>query len=839
MFPYWRDSWHLCGDVAWTLFLFTYVGLYYIRFDLVSDPYRCRALLHNGTWSPAELGKAKRWEPTGCLMAHFSKKNMRQCVSGQTLVFAGDSTIRQIFWAAAKRLDPIGAKERLDELWKNGQQHDDYLFKYHDVDLQFIWDPWLNSTSLQAELKGFATTEEKARGSTDHDIALLTSPALIIMGSPGYWAARYGEDDYLSLFQSGIDNVTEYMSINIDEGIHHLVSKKERNVNNTNQVLLAPVYVPEYNDLSPERKVITPERVRTMNEYLLSLSTDISSHILWTFNEMAKGSGEAFLGDGIHWADNIAEAQLDVVLNSICNKGNSVLVSRQRATCCVATDSVHDPTMGIKIMVLWILTFILNATLVLVPVQPPIVVDRHFFFRAIVGVVIACWIYDRTTFMPKIERHFNPDFFNWSCLAWLAVSLLSLRMQRGRSRPTGRASPPPTKHRETEAANPDNLHDEGFLSRNQTDEIKGIMQGFILLYHYHYASQVLWVYRIIRLFISMYFFLSAYGHTMYLLETGDFSNNRLGKNFFRINFLSSTLPFVMFTNYSTYYFPSAVSFWYLSVHLLLYFNQPFIHDIRAMAPRVVLWAVGTTVIVGQPGLLETVNRLTHPYFGMVWNVKELRFRLVLDMFIPYIGVMAAIVVRSRSLRHGGRAAGEDRNPNANPSRRVAHHPAFPAYLYYLSPPVLALFFLLTRQSDRLPDKQHYNTLHTLVSWVPVVAFLLLRNATRRLRNAHLALPARLGRIALETYVLQYHVWLGADATARQSWGLADRWGWGPAGRALEACLVAAMFLQLAGRFHSELGAYLRHANGEVFYRLLCLMWITNGIVLQWGKGGKW
>lgn len=44
------------------------------------------------------------------------------------------------------------------------------------------------------------------------------------------------------------------------------------------------------------------------------------------------------------------------------------------------------------------------------------------------------------------------------------------------------------------------------------------------------------------------------------------------------------------------------------------------------------------------------------------------------------------------------------------------------------------------------------------------AFLLLRNSTNLFRQHYFAFPAQLGRISLESYLLQYHIWLACSAT---------------------------------------------------------------------------
>lgn len=71
------------------------------------DPYRCKALLHEGSWldRPAKGGvrdRFTRWQPRGCMMHEYSKEDIQECMEGRHMVFFGDSTSRQVFWAMAR-----------------------------------------------------------------------------------------------------------------------------------------------------------------------------------------------------------------------------------------------------------------------------------------------------------------------------------------------------------------------------------------------------------------------------------------------------------------------------------------------------------------------------------------------------------------------------------------------------------------------------------------------------------------------------------------------------------------------------------------------------------------
>jgi N-acetylneuraminate 9-O-acetyltransferase len=57
------------------------------------------------------------------------------------------------------------------------------------------------------------------------------------------------------------------------------------------------------------------------------------------------------------------------------------------------------------------------------------------------------------------------------------------------------------------------------------------------------------------------------------------------------------------------------------------------------------------------------------------------------------------------------------------------------------------------------DKYVYNPLHPLVFWLPLFGWLMIRNSSRYLTEVHSTALEFFGKITLETYVLQFHVFM--------------------------------------------------------------------------------
>ncbi|KAI1156013.1 10 TM acyl transferase domain found in Cas1p-domain-containing protein [Nemania diffusa] len=807
-------SWHPLSSVTYsTLFLLLLWTTFQRFITGQADPNRCRALLTDGTWAPAvnsHLGEQK-WEPNGCRMVEYSADAIHNCLNGRKFVLAGDSTIRQMFWAAARKLDPKLAAAELKEIVAADEKHQDLSFNAEGVRLEYIWDPWLNSTVLRDTLEAFDALPSSLREAT-----LLKkeveSPALIVLGSPGLWAARYGGDDYMTLFKDGIDTVSTYLSLasqrsaTRSSSLSALPNWNQGYTSPPNHILLTPVQVPAYNVLSSKRtETITPERIDEMNDYLSSLPSNQTSHVVWAFNRMTEESSKSLARDGLHVEDNIADRKIDIILNSHCNNP-AILHDRSfKGTCCVEESSNYLFNLAL-IFLCAVMLYTPRAQSMPKFLRPELLMAT----RDILVTLAWCWICDGTLQFSKVERHYRQGAFVAICLFWLVGSSSVLHKLVGSA---GEVPWPSVKDSKKEMAN--HTEEHKFLSRDQTDEIKGLMQGIILLYHFNYASQTLWVYKLVRVLISMYFFLSAYGHTLYLLKTGDYSFKRVAVVLFRTNALSALLPFMMGTSYSSYYFAPAVTFYYLVIYFMLRTLKDSNYDPWPLAMKVLVTASFTSMCITTPGFLEMSTDILRTVFRMSFDVQELRFRLALDRYIVFVGVMVASLVHTATLTD----AREVFTTRGSPRLFDSGRPRF----WVICSAGLALFLFVTQSG--LSSKQSYNAAHPYISWIPVLAFITLRNLYTPAQKIFLAIPAALGRISLETYILQYHIWLGGDATARLTLG-----GFENASLPLfliEKALITTLFVGMAALTNRATRTLTGTLSELGFLVFLAALWIGN------------
>ncbi|CAK7263709.1 hypothetical protein SEPCBS119000_000620 [Sporothrix epigloea] len=321
-----------------------------------TDPYRCTALVQHGAWPPysppkvnpaayyERLGTLERqhrepaparpfeeWEPAGCRMHEYSQEDISVCLGGKRVLFVGDSAMRVLFLAALRRLDPKAAKVLLHTTFTKPNPRHDLTIESNTVQLQFLWDPWLNSTKLEEEM----TRLELGRSGSGNSSADMAD--LIVIGSAGLWIARNAADSlYFDTFRASAERVVRIM----DESILPFGKQKSNNY-----VFLAPVQIPRYEKLQESRaRALAPDRIKRMNDYLGSFPSAVQSHILTAYKDMTYHVPEAYQDTGLHVLDAVAERWIDVPLNARCNGMLLKLPADERpvpsmslsTTCCAA-----------------------------------------------------------------------------------------------------------------------------------------------------------------------------------------------------------------------------------------------------------------------------------------------------------------------------------------------------------------------------------------------------------------------------------------------------------------------------------------------------------------------
>ena len=281
------------------------------------DPYKCNALKNEGHWlDPSDnvpfQEYLQNWQPPGCMLHRYNSKDVSTCFNSRKVVLVGDSTVRQIYWAIARKLDAKAAREALQVAGK----HVDLVFQSHNVDIIFVWDPYLNSTKLHEELVSY-------RGSfnlLENDGLNKSQIASVVVIGGGLWDVRYTGVDPVKHFAVSIDEIVSHTRQHLRDKTKSAPQSSANVPVDRDLLLLTPVQVPLYEALSPVRaKAITPKKVNSMNDYLRRASGSSGHTVLWSYSTMTWQLKAAYEEGGLHVVDSVANQQADILLNLRCN----------------------------------------------------------------------------------------------------------------------------------------------------------------------------------------------------------------------------------------------------------------------------------------------------------------------------------------------------------------------------------------------------------------------------------------------------------------------------------------------------------------------------------------
>lgn len=296
------------------------------------DPYRCQALLNQGKWLDTsqshQAPSFRNWQVPGCMIHEYDATDITRCLGSQRIVFVGDSTVRDLFWAAAKRLNYRAAVEEEAV----AQKHQSQTFSQADVVVDFIWDPYLNSTDLHEQLVTYQNSWDHNDESPDTKESL----AILLIGG-GLWHMRHLGDSFFTEYKASMENIIRHEAPGASPRWGSLfdISRWETE-HSDNLMAIAPVQHPSYELLSlPAKESVTPVKVNEVNDYLQAVSSSNQASVALGYQGMTAASKLALDEDGLHVNENVVNRELDILLNLRCNA--RLLRSKvypMDATCC-------------------------------------------------------------------------------------------------------------------------------------------------------------------------------------------------------------------------------------------------------------------------------------------------------------------------------------------------------------------------------------------------------------------------------------------------------------------------------------------------------------------------
>jgi len=673
-----------------------------------SDPYHCQALLHTGDW--LDGSRHTNWQPTGCMLHAYKPKTVGQCLAGRSVVFIGDSVTRVLFYGALRTMDPA--------MTADGQaKHSDRTLKIGGIEWRYIWDPYLNSTTWSEIISGNYLSSLASPSGTSKDIlAIQNRPALLVVGS-GLWFL--GMQSGIETWKQRIDHLVQITSPRM----------AHQHARIGDEIVLLPVEYPAFDKLNQERKQrMHPNQIDEMNAYLrqkLNSSPSSPIAIPTVMNLMSQKAPEE-TEDGLHYSNKLTDIQARILFNLHCNDQILKKFPLDK-TCCFQYPAPN-----------WIQIILLLFLLVWAPLgiyinhypNSPLAVHSYLFpssdrlnSLAIFGAsIVLIYLSDRTSMFNKEQKQFDKlQFATLSLLALIVGIWSAVTSEKG---------------------------DLGLLNREQTDEWKGWMQIAILIYHYLAASQVSGIYNPIRICVASYLFMTGYGHFTYYYLKKDFSFPRILSVLVRLNLLTLVLAYVMDTDYLSYYFSPLVSMWFLIIWITMFVGHQWNDKLVFLLPKLACSALLVVSFFKAETPLRWVFRFLNQIFGTEWIASEWTFRVTLDMYIVYCGMITSLLylkVKENKLMEKDQAM-----IRFDQIRKIS---------IWLSAAGLLWFFWF--EISR-PNKIVYNLSHPYISIIPICSFIILRNSSEFLRSTNSKFFVFIGQCSLETFIIQFHFWLSAD-----------------------------------------------------------------------------
>ncbi len=257
-----------------------------------------------------------------------------------------------------------------------------------------------------------------------------------------------------------------------------------------------------------------------------------------------------------------------------------------------------------------------------------------------------------------------------------------------------------------------------------------------------------------------------------------------------MNLFTILLAYTMNTDYISYYFTPLVTMWYIVIYFTFLPASQYNNRTPFLLAKIFLSAGLMAWFFWDKRLLEMLFEILYKFCGIRWSAREWAFRVSLDMWIVYVGILVSIAVMKI---HEMRLTENPRWPNIVVASTV------------VSGVCIVWFFVFELCQE---SKFTYNAWHPYISFLPIISFVILRNANPVLRSASSRGFVFLGKCSLELFIVQFHFWLAGDSKGVLVVLPSTRW------RPLNFVITSVMFIYICDRIAWATGDLVTRIDGS-------------------------
>ncbi|XP_018798527.1 PREDICTED: CAS1 domain-containing protein 1 [Bactrocera latifrons] len=683
------------------------------------------------------------WQPYGCMMHKYTETDTRRCLRylafwgyHNNFVFIGDESMRELYQSFINHLHPSD-DDNISTTNLAVPKDDNFEERQLNMRARYIYASEVNLALLDT-LRKLENVNEL--------------PVILILGFT-YHKFRAG-------------NVTDDVIKQFTENLMRLVVPFDQLVAQKTKVLWKlQDRINEEKVVQTSWKAVLNDDIDRLNEAALSVFR-YSDAVVWNAAwQIANGLVDSAV-DGYRLSDLGLRHEVQILINMYCND----YMNYNDGTCCASAEPfttlqiVSYAIFGVCITLVlvmllrrWLLhlrghTFYTPLT------QIPTYQDLHpgsatgtgslsngstsfalsiidfFTPLAMLGIIMAYfYLCDRTNFFMKENKYYS-EFSFWIPVGYVfALGIFFTEESRF------------TK----------------VLNRDQTDELKGWIMLVVLIYYMTGAHRVLPIHMHIKLLISSYLFITGYSHFSYMWQTGGNSAFvRFFQVMFRLNFVTVVLCFCMNRPYQFYYFVPLLTFWMFVIYFVLSLPPRIsaqsvdsypLHYLYLVAKFIGCFSVITILFMSEV-FFERIF-LTRPWKALFVStdddIHEWWYQWKLDRYTVTFGMICSAcfhIAQKYSIF-------DDNNHGNLFARRTS-----------ITVTLLALLGvgLYTTFSFLCRNEQDCEEIHSYIVFIPIVGYVVLRNISGILRTRYSTFFAWFGRISLELFICQYHIWLAAD-----------------------------------------------------------------------------